>query len=154
MPELTLELLAEPLWPLLNKFYRSHDSSMKALKGGRLWVARESEIVAGLCLTPVVGGQWLTPVVGGQWLTGVFVAPTYRGQGLAARLIRQAVASSEGTVWLLCHPDLEGLYQRMGFSQQTLLPQSLSERLVRYKRNKPMIAMGLEPLVRSTFDNV
>lgn len=145
MPELTLELLAEPLWPLLNKFYRSHDSSMKALKGGRLWVARDSEIVAGLCLTPVVGGQWLT---------GVFVAPAYRGQGLAARLIRQAVASSEGTVWLLCHPDLEGLYQRMGFSQQTLLPQSLSERLVRYKRNKPMIAMGLEPLERSTFDNV
>ncbi|MEX5591088.1 GNAT family N-acetyltransferase, partial [Pseudomonas urmiensis] len=27
--------------------------------------------------------------------------------------------------------------------QDTVLPQSLSERLVRYKRNKPMIAMGL-----------
>ena len=145
MPELTLDLLAEPLWPLLNKFYRSHDSSMKALKGGHLWVAREGEIVAGLCLTPVVGGQWLT---------GVFVAPAYRGQGLAARLIHQAVAACEGTVWLLCHPDLEALYQRMGFSQETVLPQSLGERLVRYKRNKPMIAMGLEPLVRSTFDNV
>lgn len=145
MPELHIEPLAEPLWPLLNKFYRSHNSSMKALKGGRLWVARDSEIVAGLCLSPVVGGQWLT---------GVFVAPTYRGQGLAARLILQAVAEVEGSVWLLCHPDLESLYQRMGFSQDTVLPQSLSERLVRYKRNKPMIAMGLEPLVRSTADNV
>ena len=133
MPELHIEPLAEPLWPLLNKFYRSHNSSMKALKGGRLWVARDGEIVAGLCLSPVVGGQWLT---------GVFVDPAYRGQGLAARLIEQAVAGVEGTVWLLCHPDLEGLYQRMGFSQDTLLPQSLSERLVRYKRNKPMIAMG------------
>lgn len=145
MPELHIEPLAEPLWPLLNKFYRSHNSPMKALKGGRLWVARDSEIVAGLCLSPVVGGQWLT---------GVFVAPTYRGQGLAARLILQAVAEVEGSVWLLCHPDLESLYQRMGFSQDTVLPQSLSERLVRYKRNKPMIAMGLEPLVRSTADNV
>ncbi|MEO8490128.1 GNAT family N-acetyltransferase [Pseudomonas sp.] len=145
MPELNIEVLAEPLWPLLNKFYRHHHSSMKALKGGRLWVARESEIVAGLCLTPVVGGQWLT---------GVFVAPAYRGQGLAARLILQAVAPCEGTVWLLCHPDLEALYQRMGFTQDTLLPQSLSERLVRYKRNKPMIAMGLDRLVRSTADNV
>jgi GNAT superfamily N-acetyltransferase len=145
MPELHIEPLAEPLWPLLNKFYRSHNSSMKALKGGRLWVARDSEIVAGLCLSPVVGGQWLT---------GVFVAPTYRGQGLAARLTLRAVAEVEGSVWLLCHPDLEGLYQRMGFSQDTVLPQSLSERLVRYKRNKPMIAMGLEPLVRSTADNV
>lgn len=145
MPELTIDLLAEPLWPLLNKFYRSHNSSMKALKGGRLWVAREGEIVAGLCLTPVVGGQWLT---------GVFVEPAYRGQGLAATLIAEAVAVRDGTVWLLCHPDLEGLYQRMGFTQDTVLPQSLSERLVRYKRNKPMIAMGLEPLVRSTLDNV
>ncbi|SDZ42246.1 GNAT family N-acetyltransferase [Pseudomonas salomonii] len=145
MPELHLQLLAEPLWPLLNKFYRSHNSSMKALKGGRLWVARDGEIVAGLCLTPVVGGQWLT---------GVFVDPAYRGHGLAARLIAAAVADVEGTVWLLCHPELEGLYQRMGFTQATTLPQSLSERLVRYKRNKPMIAMGLEPLVRTTADNV
>ncbi|MBJ2285094.1 GNAT family N-acetyltransferase [Pseudomonas sp. MF6755] len=135
MPELHIEPLAEPLWPLLNKFYRSHNSPMKAQKGGRLWVARDSEIVAGLCLTQVVGGQFLT---------GVFVDPTYRGQGLAARLIRQAVAEVDGTVWLLCHPDLEGLYQRLGFSQDTVLPQSLSERLVRYKRNKPMIAMGLQ----------
>ncbi|WP_447096430.1 GNAT family N-acetyltransferase [Pseudomonas sp. CF10PS3] len=145
MTELSIDLLAEPLWPLLNKFYRSHDSSMKALKGGRLWVARNGEIVAGLCLSPVVGGQWLT---------GVFVAPAYRRQGLAARLILQAIADVQGTVWLLCHPDLESLYQRMGFTQDTILPQSLSERLVRYKRNKPMIAMGLEPLVRSTSDNV
>ena len=145
MTELSIDLLAEPLWPLLNKFYRSHDSSMKALKGGRLWVARDGEIVAGLCLTPVVGGQWLT---------GVFVAPAYRRQGLAARLILQAIADVQGTVWLLCHPDLESLYQRIGFTQDTILPQSLSERLVRYKRNKPMIAMGLEPLVRSTSDNV
>ncbi|MCZ2943374.1 GNAT family N-acetyltransferase, partial [Acinetobacter baumannii] len=89
-----IQLLAEPLWPLLNKFYRRHNSPMKALKGGRLWVARDSEIVAGLCLTPVVGGQWLT---------GVFVDPAYRGHGLAARLIAAAVADVEGTVWLLCH---------------------------------------------------
>jgi GNAT superfamily N-acetyltransferase len=130
-----IERLAAPLWPLLNKFYRNHNSSMKALKGGQLWVARDAEIVAGLCLTPVVGGQWLT---------GVFVDPAYRGQGLAARLIHQAVAGVDGTVWLLCHPDLEGLYRRMGFSQDAVLPQSLSERLVRYKRNKPMIAMGLQ----------
>ncbi|KAF1025667.1 MAG: hypothetical protein GAK37_02826 [Pseudomonas sp.] len=140
-----IELLAEPLWPLLNKFYRSHDSSMKALKGARLWVAREGEIIAGLNLSPVVGGQWLT---------GLFVAQAYRKQGVAGRLIREAVASVEGTVWLLCHPDLEGFYQRLGFTQDTRLPQSLAERLVRYKRNKPMIAMGLEPLARLTFHKV
>ncbi|MGY2291962.1 GNAT family N-acetyltransferase [Pseudomonas sp. SDO528_S397] len=140
-----IEPLAEPLWPLLNKFYRSHDSSMKALKGAGLWVARDTAIVAGLCLSPVVGGHWLT---------GLFVDPAYRGQGLAGRLIGEATATADGTVWLLCHPDLEAFYQRLGFSQDTRLPQSLAERLVRYKRNKPMIAMGLEPLVRSIFHKV
>lgn len=84
----------------------------------------------------------------------MFVDPAYRGQGLAARVIEAAVADVDGTLWLLCHPDLEGLYQRMGFTQDTVLPQSLSERWVRYKRNKPMIAMGLDRLVRSTADNV
>ena len=123
MPELHIDRLAEPLWPLLNKFYRSHNSSMKALKGGQLWVARNSEIVAGLCLSPVVDGQWLT---------GLFVDPALRGQGLATRLIAQAIAPVEGSVWLLCHPDLEGFYAAQGFSQQTVLPQSLAERLVRY----------------------
>ena len=134
MPELHIDRLAEPLWPLLNKFYRSHNSSMRALKGGQLWVARNSEIVAGLCLSPVVDGQWLT---------GLFVDPALRGQGLATRLIAQAIAPVEGSVWLLCHPDLEGFYAAQGFSQQTVLPQSLAERLVRYKRKKPMIAMGV-----------
>ena len=134
MPPLHIEPLAEPLWPLLNKFYRSHNSSMKALKGGRLWVVRDGEIVAGLCLSPVVGGQWLT---------GVFVAPTHRGQGLAARLIGEAVAGIEGTVWLLCHPDLGTVVSEDRVQPGHGLPQSLSERLVRYKRNKPMIAMGL-----------
>src|SRR3989344_1529622 len=134
MPELHIEPLAEPLWPLLNKFYRHHDSPMKALKGGRLWVARDREIVAGLCLTPVVGGQWLT---------GGFVDPAYRGQGLAARLIRQAVADGGGAVWLVCHRDREGWYQRWGFPRDPVRPQSLSEGLGRYKRNKPMIAMGM-----------
>jgi GNAT superfamily N-acetyltransferase len=135
MSEVSIQLLSEPLWPLLNKFYRAHGSSMKALKGGQLWVARDAEIVAGLCLTPVVGGHWLT---------GLFVDPAYRGQGLAARLVLRAVQPVEGTVWLFCHPDLQGVYDRMGFTQETLLPQSLSERLVRYKRNKPLIAMGLK----------
>ena len=34
------------------------------------------------------------------------------------------------------------------------MPYAMVERLSRYARSKPMIAMGLEPLVRSTVDNV
>lgn len=137
MPKLHITLLPEALWPLLNKFYRSHNSPMRAVKGGQLWVVKEPEIVAGLCLRPVADGQWLS---------GLFVDPARRSQGLAARLIGHAAVAAKGPVWLLCHPGLEGFYQRLGFSQETPLPPSLAERLTRYKRNKPMIAMGLAPL--------
>ncbi|WP_411386698.1 GNAT family N-acetyltransferase [Pseudomonas sp. MPB03] len=134
MSEILYTQLDEPLWPLMNKFYRAHQSSMKAVRDAQLWVARRDEIVAALCLRPVSGGHWLT---------GLFVAPTYRVQGIGARLIAEAVKDLDEPVWLFCHPDLRGFYERRGFSFDPELPYAMAERLSRYARSKPMIAMGL-----------
>ncbi|WP_434705225.1 GNAT family N-acetyltransferase [Pseudomonas sp. Z1-12] len=134
MSEIHYTQLDEPLWPLMNKFYRAHQSSMKAVRDAQLWVARRDEIVAALCLRPVSGGHWLT---------GLFVAPTYRVQGIGARLIAAAVKDLDEPVWLFCHPDLRGFYERRGFSFDPELPYAMAERLSRYARSKPMIAMGL-----------
>jgi len=128
--------LEAPLWPLMNKFYRAHQSSMKASKDAQLWVAREEEIIAGLCLRAMAQGFWLT---------GLFVAPAWRGQGVAAALVKAAVSTCEGPVWLFCDPQLQGFYERLGFCLAADLPYVLHERLVRYQRNKAMIAMSLEP---------
>jgi GNAT superfamily N-acetyltransferase len=136
MPNIHYSQLDEPLWPLMNKFYRSHQSSMKAVREAQLWVARSGEIVAALCLRPVSGGHWLT---------GLFVDPGCREQGIAGQLIAAAVAQVDGPVWLFCHPDLRGFYERRGFSVDPALPQAMAERLSRYARSKPMIAMGLSP---------
>ncbi|WP_085580582.1 MULTISPECIES: GNAT family N-acetyltransferase [unclassified Pseudomonas] len=136
MPDTLYARLDALSWPLMNKFYRTHGSSMKAVREAQLWVARREEIVAALCLRPVAGGHWLT---------GLFVAPDCRAQGLAARLMAQAVSGVDEPVWLFCHPDLRGFYERHGFSVDTALPYALAERLSRYARSKPMIAMGLEP---------
>ena len=125
--------LEAPLWPLMNKFYRTHQSSMKAVKDAQLWVARQEEIIAGLCLRPMAQGYWLT---------GLFVAPALRGQGIARELVRAAVATCEGPVWLFCDPKLQGFYENLGFSLDVDLPHALHERLVRYQRNKAMIALG------------
>jgi len=125
--------LEAPLWPLMNKFYRAHQSSMKAVKDAQLWVARQEDIVAGLCLRPMAQGYWLT---------GLFVAPAQRKQGIAGELVRRAVASRDGPVWLFCDPELQGFYESLGFSLDVDLPHTLHERLVRYQRNKAMIAMG------------
>ncbi|AHL32642.1 GCN5 family acetyltransferase [Pseudomonas brassicacearum] len=135
MSEIHYTQLEEPLWPLMNKFYRAQQSSMKAVREAQLWVARRDEIVAALCLRPVSGGHWLT---------GLFVDPAYRVQGIAARLIAEAVKGIEGPVWLFCHPDLRGFYERRGFSCDPELPYAMAERLSRYARSKPMIAMGWE----------
>ena len=126
--------LEAPLWPLMNKFYRAHQSSMKAFKDAQLWVARQEDIIAGLCLRPMANGHWLT---------GLFVAPALRGQGVAGELVRHAVKACEGPVWLFCDPELQGFYEKLGFSLDVELPHALHERLVRYQRNKAMIAMGV-----------
>ena len=136
MSEIHYTQLDESLWPLMNKFYRAHQSAMKAVRDAQLWVARRDEIVAALCLRPVSGGRWLT---------GLFVDPAYRVQGIAARLIAAAVKDVDEPVWLFCHPDLRGFYERRGFSFDPELPYAMAERLSRYARSKPMIAMGLEP---------
>ena len=138
MSDTQYSLLDEPLWPLINKFYRRHQSSMKAVRDAQLWVARREDIVAALCLRPVAGGYWLT---------GLFVDPDCRAQGIAGQLIAAAVKDVQEPVWLFCHPDLRGFYERRGFSFDPSLPYALAERLSRYARSKPMIAMGLTPSI-------
>ncbi|MGE8096403.1 GNAT family N-acetyltransferase [Pseudomonas fluorescens] len=135
MPNTQYTQLAEPLWPLLNKFYRSHQSSMKAVRDAQLWVGKRDEIIAGLCLRPMTEGFWLT---------GLFVDPALRGQGIAGALMAQALVQIKAPVWLFCHPDLRSFYECNGFTADPLLPYALAERLARYKRNKPMIAMGFQ----------
>lgn len=127
--------LDDALRPLLNKFYRAHNSPMRAASEGRLWVARQTQIIAGLSLTAVAQGYWLT---------GLFVDPALRGQGIAGQLVEQALKPVVEPVWLFCHPDLQGLYEHMGFSTAPMLPQALTDRLARYTRSKPLIAMGLD----------
>ncbi|NYH10360.1 GNAT family N-acetyltransferase [Pseudomonas moraviensis] len=136
MTDIRYSQLDDLSWPLMNKFYRQHQSSMKAVREAQLWVAQREEIVAALCLRPVSGGHWLT---------GLFVDPTCREQGIAAQLIAEAVKDVEAPVWLFCHPDLRGFYERRGFTFDPALPQAMAERLSRYARSKPMIAMELAP---------
>ncbi|MNQ50764.1 Acetyltransferase (GNAT) family protein [compost metagenome] len=133
MPDTRYTRLDEPLWPLMNKFYRTHQSSMKAVRDAQLWVGKRDEIIAGLCLRPIADGFWLT---------GLFVDPGCRGQGIAGALMAEALQPISAPVWLFCHPDLREFYERNGFAAGPQLPYALAERLLRYSRSKPMIAMG------------
>lgn len=118
---------------------------MRAAGEGQSWVAKRGAIIAGLNLTPIAQGHWLT---------GLFVDPAHRGQGIATMLVERARAQLPGSLWLFCHPDLQALYERMGFAAAPALPQALADRLERYRRSKSLIAMGIDPLVSSTSDRV
>jgi len=118
--------------PLLNKFYKSQSSPMRASDNGMAWVARSGEIIAALNLSPVPGGHWLT---------GLLVAGHWRRRQVARRLVEQACQQAEGCIWLFCHPDLRDFYERLDFTVSEDLPATLSERLARYRRSKPLLAM-------------
>ncbi len=123
------------LRPLVDKFYRDHRSPMRSQAGDELWVAQSaSEIVAALSLRPLAGGQWLT---------GLFVAPALRRQGVAAALLDHSLALHPEPVWLFCHPELRGFYQRLGFEDCQRLPAELDERLTRYQRTKSLIPLRI-----------
>ncbi|UVJ45269.1 GNAT family N-acetyltransferase [Pseudomonas sp. LS1212] len=132
MPDLHYSLLPDLSRPLLDKFYRAHRSPMRSACDAQLWVARAAEIVAALCLRPVSEGFWLT---------GLLVDPAWRGQGVARAMIEQVQGQCEASIWLFCHPELFDFYHRLGFVEAGDLPGSLCERLVRYQRSKPLIAL-------------
>ena len=104
---------------------------MRTSDGSEAWVARAGEIIGGLNLTPVPGGLWLT---------GLLVAPERRGQGVARSLIDRACGNNR--VWLFCHPELQGFYERLGFAVGEEMPPALVDRLARYRRSKPLVAMA------------
>lgn len=76
--------------------------------GAHCWVVGHTDIVAGLCLSGIAGGHWLT---------GLLVAPSQRNQGLATRLITQALAANDGPVWLFCEPKVIAFYRQLNFSE-------------------------------------
>ncbi|HZJ91627.1 MAG TPA: GNAT family N-acetyltransferase [Thiopseudomonas sp.] len=132
--QLTVQLLTKEQQPLLRKFYRSHNSPMRITQQADTWIARRSEIIAGVCLSPVDQGYWLT---------SLFTAPSYRQQGTAHFLIQQLqLAYQNSPIWLFCHPDLSGFYSKLGFRQTQHLPEALGSRLKRYQQHKQLIAMS------------
>lgn len=136
MSSIEYQLLACDLLPLASKFYKSQRSNMRVGRGEQVWVARQTQIIAACCLKPVEHGHWLTALL---------VASEYRQQGIASTLLQQLLHSSSGPVWLFCHPELRGFYQRLGFQSASKLPPVLTDRLRRYQQKQHLVALIWQP---------
>ncbi|MNF53684.1 hypothetical protein D3C84_350840 [compost metagenome] len=93
----------------------------------------------------IIAGLSLRLLDAGFWLTGLLVDQDRQNQGLARGLIAHVQRQCGRAIWLFCHPDLEGFYARSGFSVAADLPYELCEKLVRYQRSKPLIALQWQP---------
>ncbi|MFH7519298.1 GNAT family N-acetyltransferase, partial [Pseudomonas syringae pv. tagetis] len=57
MSEIRFCRLPDECRPLVGKFCREHQSSMRAAGKGQAWVGRQAEFGGALCLTPVGEGR-------------------------------------------------------------------------------------------------
>ncbi|MFT6430054.1 MAG: GNAT superfamily N-acetyltransferase [Halopseudomonas sp.] len=117
---------------LADQFYRRYGSRMKTRPAHQVWAIQSDSLLACLCLQPVAEGYWLT---------NLFVDPAHRRRGIAQQLIDTARIGVAGPVWLFCNPQLQALYVKSGFEICSQLPERLADRLERYQRSKPLIAM-------------
>ena len=72
----------------------------------------------------------------------LLVAREQRQQGIASQLLNALRAHSQGPIWLFCAPELLSFYQRLGFAPCPALPAELTERLLRYQRKQPLLALA------------
>lgn len=132
-----IERLAVEHYGLLERFYREQRSNMRIKAAHQVWVARIPQLCAGLCLHQLPDGLWLT---------GLWVARQHRQQGIASQLVQHSLQQQGQSVWLFCQPDLLGFYQKLGFTPCANLPQTLQQRLSRYRVSKPeLIALERQP---------
>lgn len=107
---------------------------MKARDVHQVWAVGAPDITACACIQAISGAE-------GHWLTSLFVDPALRNRGLAGRLLSQLRMTIDGSIWLFCRPELVELYYRHGYHIASQLPESLACKLVRYQRDKDLIAL-------------
>lgn len=105
---------------------------MRVKDAGQVWVVRDTQIRAGLCLRPIADGHWLT---------GLLVEADKRRSGIASRLLDDVRARVAGPLWLFCEPALGDFYRARGYCDCHQLPPALASRLARFARSKTLLAL-------------
>lgn len=91
----------------LDSFYSANDWGDHHLDKGTAFLAREGAVVGALTLIEV---EPQTVVI-----EDVLVEPARRGNGLGTQLMKAAMNSRGGTLFLCCHEERLDFYRRLGF---------------------------------------
>jgi predicted N-acetyltransferase YhbS len=109
----------------VKELFESHGWGNSSVDTGTIFMARDG-LVVGCVKIVEVAPQTLV-------VDDMLVREGRRGEGIGADLMRAAMNSRGGTMWLCCHEELIAFYERFGF---TLIPDSdLPEQVVDYLKS-------------------
>lgn len=120
-------------WHRVKHFHKSHQRS-QPLRDDAVWIIADGETWLGVArFVPLHNHQaW--------WLRGLFIQPSYRHQGLASRLLQQALTQHPNCS-AFAMPHLDAFYQLQGFKavSPANLADELQTRFTTYQRQKPTL---------------
>ena len=120
-------------WPRVKHFHKKHQLS-QPLREDALWVIAENETWLGVARFVAIDDHqaW--------WLRGLLIQPQYRHQGLASRLLQQALTQHPHCT-AFAMPHLDDFYQQLGF--KAVSPAALADQLqtlfTTYQQQKPTL---------------
>ena len=105
----------------IEEFYKEHDWEMSTQGKSVGFVARDGVIVGAL--------QLFEPETNQVIIEDVLVRDGRRGEGIGAQLMKAAMMSRGGKLFLVCHPERRAFYERQGFSERPFdeLPESVRD---------------------------
>ena len=119
--------------PLVNKFYQAHSVRGRANKQDQVWVVKAPALIAACRLQDRKSSLFLSTL---------YVEPQSRGQGVAKRLVLDALAAQQQTVFTFPYRNLEPFYQSLGFIQSHSLPCEIDTLFTAYRQQgRDIIAM-------------
>ncbi|HZA40836.1 MAG TPA: GNAT family N-acetyltransferase [Actinomycetota bacterium] len=109
----------------VKELFESHGWGDSSVDTGTIFMARDG-LVVGCVKIVEVAPQTLV-------VDDMLVREGRRGEGIGADLMRAAMNSRGGTMWLCCHDELIAFYERFGFA---LVPDSdLPDPVIDYLRS-------------------
>jgi N-acetylglutamate synthase-like GNAT family acetyltransferase len=104
----------------LQEFYEANDWDFGDLSEGVAFIAREGKIIAAIRLIEVAPATVV--------IDDVLVKEDKRGTGLGRGIMQAAMNGRAGTLYLACHDDKIGFYERFGFAlvDKDALPEAVA----------------------------
>ena len=104
-------------FPLINKFYRQFKVRGRAKSCDLVWVMKSDD--------QIIAVAKLTPKAGYYLLTGVYTMISWRGRGVATKLVSDLLKDFSKPVFTFAYSKLSPWYQSLGFEYQ-VLPDELA----------------------------